>query len=503
MSRKTSALTGWFAKKLEMNSLGKHLAATILAVTLNVAIAYAADLPKVQVSDNHRFLVKKDGTPLVWIGDTLWDWYELKPSELDEYLNKRVAQGFTVIQTQIAAYGKANYNGHWCFGGPKHKDITKPQEEYWRYGDLWLEKIEEHGMYAAVGLSWIINYWRRWDKAGDPAARFSEDDFYNYSKWVGSRFKDRDNIIWLGLNESAYLTAPVNKIKAVCRGIRDGDTGNKPLTLHPVSGGATSEVFGDLVDFNSWQTARFLAPANLPYRRSVPGVDDKVSGADVKGTLTVWEAISADYNRLPTKPVIDLEAWYEGHLDDMPVGRTNCRATAWHCRRRAYFVIFAGSFGHTYGAEGLAYQIKGDSWKKGLYLPGGEDMGHITQLLSSPERPFLKLIPDQSLITRGQSRSYDSHKQAARASDGSYAYVYSADGSDFSVDLTKLGGKGKAIKAKWFNPRTGNYQGTGGSYDWGTSQSFDPPGSPAADNDWILVLHVSSARSSRIGDNNE
>lgn len=241
-------------------------------------------------------------------------------------------------------------------------------------------------------------------------------------------------------------------------------------------------MFGDFVDFNAWQTARLLAPTSLPYLRSV-------SSWEVDGTLTVWEAIAADYEKSPTKPVIDLEAWYEGHLDDMlGGGRNNCKATAWHCRRRAYFTIFAGSFGHTYGAEGLAYQIKGDSWKKGLYLPGGEDMGHITRLLSLPERPFLKLIPDQSLITRGQSRSYDSHKQATRASDGSYAYVYSADGSDFSVDLTRLGGEGKAIEAKWFNPRMGNYQGTGGPYNRVTRHSFDPPGSPAADNDWILVL---------------
>ncbi|MEA3224652.1 MAG: glycoside hydrolase family 140 protein [Planctomycetota bacterium] len=467
----------------------RFIAPTILAAILNVAIAHASDLPKVQVSNNHRFLVKQDGTPLVWIGDTLWDWYKLKPSELDDYLDKRASQGFTVIQTQVAAYGRANYDGHWCFGGPKHKDITKPQEAYWRYGDLWLEKIEQRGLYAAAGLSWIINHWSRYDKAGDPAKRFSETDFYNYGKWVGNRYKDRNNIIWLGLNEATYSTAPVDKIKAVCRGIRDGDSGNKMLTLHPLAGGGTSKVFGDFVDFNAWQTARFLAPANLPYYRfSVPRVDDKVSRADVKGMLTVWEVIAADYNRLPAKPVIDMEAWYEGHLDDMPVASTNCRATAWHCRRRAYFVIFAGSFGHTYGAEGLAYQIKGDSWKQGLRLPGGEDMGHITRLLSSPERPFLKLIPDQSLITRGQSRSYDSHKQAARASDGIYAYVYSADGSNFSVDLTRLGSKGKAIEAKWFNPRTGMYQEAGGPYDRATSQSFDPPGSPAADNDWILVL---------------
>lgn len=460
----------------------------ILSVCLFFFVAgnvYSNELSRLRVSNNKRFLVKEDGTPFVWIGDTLWDWYKLTPGQLDEYLDVRASQGFTVIQTQIAAYGKANYCGHWCFGGRMHKDITQPQEEWFKYGNLWLDKIEKHGMYAAVGLSWIINHWGRYDKAGDPTKRFSEENFYNYGKWVGHRFKDCDHIVWLGLNESTYLTAPENKIKAVCRGIRDGDTGNKLLTLHPLAGSHTSDMFGDILDFNSWQTARFLAPANLPYLHSIPGVDDKISGANVKGAFTVWEAIADDYNRTPAKPVIDLEAWYEGSLDDMPVGQTNTMATAWHCRRRAYFVIFAGSFGHTYGAGGLACGIRGESWKKGLHLSGGEDMGHIARFLSSPDRPFLKLIPDQDLITAGQSRSYDSHKQAARASDGSYAYVYSADGSNFSVDLSKLSGE---IRAQWFDPRQGVYQTITDDPNRTENQAFNPPGKPQAGNDWVLVL---------------
>jgi hypothetical protein len=247
-------------------------------------------------------------------------------------------------------------------------------------------------------------------------------------------------------------------------------------------------VFADYLDFNSWQTARFLAPRNLPYRFRIPGVDDRMSGADVQGTFTVWEAIAADYNRTPIRPVIDLEAWYEGHLDDMPVLSTGTWATAWHCRRRAYFVIFAGSFGHSYGAQGLAYQIKGDSWKQGLHLPGGEDIGHIAQLLSSSERPFLKLVPDQGLITAGQSNSYDAHKQAARAFDGSYAYVYSVDGSDFSLDLSNLRGE---IRAQWFDPRQGVYHTISDDLDRRANHVFAPPGKSQAGNDWVLVLSAS------------
>ena len=469
-------------------SHGKYLQGAACLFLIAVGSAAGGELPKLRVSDNQRFLVRDDGTAFVWIGDTIWDFHQLTPEQLDEYLDVRASQGYTVIQTQIASYGRNNYRGDWCFGAPMHKDITQPQEAWFQHADVWLEKIEQRGLYAALGLSWIINHWSRYDKAGDPAKRFSEGEFYNYGKWIGNRYKDRSNIIWLGLNESTYVTTLVNKVNAVCRGIRDGDTGNKLLTLHPLAGSRTSDMFGDIVDFNSWQTARCLAPANLPYRFSIPGVDDKVSGADVKGTFTVWEAIADDYNRTPTKPVIDLEAWYEGALDDMPVGRTDSRATAWHCRQRAYFVIFAGSFGHTYGADSLAWQIKGDGWRKGLYLPGGEDMGHIARLLGAPQRPFLKLIPDQGLITVGQSQSYDSHKQAARGSDGSYAYVYSADGSAFSVDLSRLGTGVAKVSAQWFDPREGTYQAAIGPYNRVIGQAFDPPGVPAADNDWILVL---------------
>jgi hypothetical protein len=469
----------------------KYLQVAACLLLIAGGSADCGQLSKLRVSNNQRFLVKDDGTAFVWIGDTIWDFHQLTPAQLDEYLDVRASQGYTVIQTQIAAYGRKNYREDWCFGGPMHKDITLPQDAWFQHADVWLDKIEQRGLYAALGLSWIINHWSRYDKAGDPTKRFSEEDFYDYGKWIGNRYKERSNIIWLGLNEATYVTTPVNKVNAVCRGIRDGDTGNKLLTLHPLAGSRTSDMFGGIVDFNSWQTARFQAPANLPYLFSIPGVDDKVSGADVKGTFTVWEAIADDYNRTPAKPVIDLEAWYEGALDDMPVGRTNTRATAWHCRQRAYFVILAGSFGHTYGANSLAWQIKGDDWRKGLFLPGGKHMGYLAKLLGTPQRPFLKLVPDQGLITAGQSPSYDSHKQAARASDGSYAYVYSANGSAFSVDLSRLGSDRTKIAAQWFDPREATWLAAGGPYDRVPNQRFTPPGSPAADNDWVLVLSAS------------
>lgn len=448
------------------------LISTILVAILTAAGAHAAGLPKIKVSGDRRFLVTENSAPLIWIGDTLWNWYKLTPAELDEYLDKRVAQGYTVIQLQVAAQGRATPDGRWCFGGADNKDITTPQEPFWRYSDEFLQKIEDRGLYAAVGLSWIVNYWN------NHGERYSTSDLYNYGKWVGARYRDRNNIIWLSINEATAPGVPKEKIEAVVDGLRDGDTGRKILTLHPLAGTRTSDRYHDLVDFNSWQTARFMAPRGLPFAPDAWG--------GVPGTLTVWEAIAEDYNRRPVKPVIDLEAWYEGAPNDIENGKHV--ATAWHCRRRAYFTIFAGAFGHTYGAHEL-WRVE-PNWRQALAYPGGDDMGHLRKLLDSQARPFLKLVPDQALITAGQSQSYDSHKQAARASDGSYAYVYSADGSGFSVNLAKLGGEGDKIAAQWFDPREGTYRETTGPHDRATSQVFVPPGSPAPGNDWVLVLHV-------------
>jgi hypothetical protein len=45
-----------------------------VACLLLIAVSGADgdQLPKLRVSDNQRFLVKDDGTPFVWIGDTFW-----------------------------------------------------------------------------------------------------------------------------------------------------------------------------------------------------------------------------------------------------------------------------------------------------------------------------------------------------------------------------------------------------------------------------------------------
>ena len=57
-----------------------------------------------RVSDNKRYLVRADGTPFFYLGDTAWElFHRLNREEAERYLKRRAKQGFTVIQAVVLA----------------------------------------------------------------------------------------------------------------------------------------------------------------------------------------------------------------------------------------------------------------------------------------------------------------------------------------------------------------------------------------------------------------
>ena len=62
-------------------------------------------------------------------------------------------------------------------------------------------------------------------------------------------------------------------------------------------------------------------------------------------------SIAADYRLSPTKPVLDGEPFYEDTPDGVWVYRSTnrLRGDAAVVRRKAYWAVFAGVCGHTYG----------------------------------------------------------------------------------------------------------------------------------------------------------
>lgn len=462
-------------------------------------------MSKLRIGGNGRHLAYADGTPFIWLGDTIWCWTAYTAAEQDEYLAVRAAQGYTVLQTRLIrndAYYRDDYGCPFFTPDdmalpyapaskgrrPFELAACRPNEAYWRRTDEWLQKIAAHGLYAAPVLFW-----------GDAPSlkRIGEAQMYELARWVGARYRDYDNIVWLTLGEGTDGRVPAEKVLPAVRGLRDGDTGGKLLSIHACTRTTTSALYWDELDFHTWQTSQWCAPSFLP--------DPQVNWQREQGNgnWRVWEAIAADCGRTPPKPVLDSEAWYEDAPLDPPPRYPSyrsafgsfgqgCGAQAYHVRRRAYFTVLAGACGHTYGANPVwshgttfAKDGPGVTWRTALQFPGGRHMGHLKRLLAA--RPFDLLVPDQALVTVGQSDEYDGHVQAARASDGRYAYVYVADGHPIGVDLTGL--RGDRRSASWFDPRTGEYAPVA-NVENSPAARFDPPGTPGLDNDWVLVVEA-------------
>ena len=112
------------------------------------------------------------------------------------------------------------------------------------------------------------------------------------------------------------------------------------------------------------------------------------------------------------KPVIDGEPIYE----EIPHGLHDENELLWKdydVRRYAYWSVFAGSFGHTYGHNSIMQFIKPGvggaygakkPWYDALNDPGYNQMKYLkTWMLTFP---FFERIPDQSVMGKNGER-YD------------------------------------------------------------------------------------------------
>lgn len=122
-------------------------------------------------------------------------------------------------------------------------------------------------------------------------------------------------------------------------------------------------------------------------------------------------------------------------------------------------------------------------WQEAMELPGAKQMAFVRKLMES--HPMLDRVPDQSLIVENNYFPAD-RIQATRGKD--YAFVYTASGKTFTVNLGKI--TGNQIIATWFDPRTGKVT-EAGKLDNKGIKAFTPP-TQGQGQDWVLILDDSS-----------
>jgi len=93
--------------KADLKARTKHFARMAALAPLLLAASWpglAESLPRLKVSDNHRFLVTESGQPFFWLGGTAWElFHRLGREGVEKYLADRAKKGFTVIQAVVLA----------------------------------------------------------------------------------------------------------------------------------------------------------------------------------------------------------------------------------------------------------------------------------------------------------------------------------------------------------------------------------------------------------------
>jgi hypothetical protein len=456
--------------------------ATLLALGLSAAHAEERKLPKLKVSENKRFLVTEDGKPFFWLGDTAWELFHRQTrEEADRYLEKRAAQGFTVIQ----AVAIAEFDGHKepnAYGDLPLTDLDPARpavkegadNDYWDHVDYIVNKANALGLYIGFLPTWG-RYWH--DKVKDGKPLFTKENAEINGEWLGKRYKDK-RLIWiLGGDRAVENDEQKEILRAMARGLRKGDGGSHLMTLHPNGGGGSSKWFheDEWLDFNMRQNGH---------------------GAEYTDR---YSQTRADYDRKPIKPVIDGEPLYEGH----PLAfnaKALSHSVAADVRRPLYWDLFSGACGHTYGHHSVWQFWKPGrtpvndpllAWTEAIDEPGAVQMRHGRRLIES--RPFLTREPDDSVIVTDRvATSVPGAGRyrfvATRDSSGSYAMVYVPIGRSFKVRMDKI--SGAKVKAWWFDPRTGKAALIGEFPNTG-EREFVPPNKGEL-LDWVLVLDDAS-----------
>ena len=454
-----------------------------------VSLATALTLPfeaaslRLRVSENKRFLVREDGSPFFYLGDTAWElFHRLSRTEAERYLANRAKKQFTVIQAvalaELDGLGDPNANGHRPLinNDPTTPDVKEGDaNDYWDDVDYVVKKAESHGLI----IGFLPTWGDKWNlRRGAGPEVFTPRTAGVYGEWLGKRYAASSNIIWiLGGDRPVESDANKEVIRAMARGLRRGDGGAHLMTLHPNGGQGSSQWFhdDDWLDFNMRQNGH------------VPEFNPR------------YEATRADYERTPIKPVLDGEPIYEDHPISFRAKDLG-HSVAADVRRPLYWDLFSGAFGHTYGHHSVWQMWQPGRkpvnnplmpWHEALDQPGAAQMQHGRRLMES--RPFLTRIPDDSVIVpedpptsvpgAGQKRFV-----ATRDATGSYAMVYAPVGRSFRVHMNKV--TGGRIRAWWFSPRTG--EGTLiGEFAGSGERQFTPP-DKGENLDWVLVLDDAS-----------
>lgn len=421
----------------------------IAAAALVVAFVGTANAAKVLkpwqngrlcVSENHRFLVHENGRPFFWLGNTAWLLPErLTRDEADFFLNHDREAGFNVEQVQVLN-GTPSFNIYGQRGNDADFDFKNASRPgvygYWEHLDYIVEAAERNGIYIAMDCIW-----------GSQLKILDAKKAAALGTFLGRRYRDKPNIIWM-IGGDVRGDRGTEVWDALARAIKKEDK-NHIMTFHPRGRTTSAWWFNDRewLDFNMFQSG---------HRRYGQRNGDGDYTIKDNTEEDNWRYVEMSTAKEPLRPVLDGEPSYE----DIPQGLHGLTEPRWQAsdvRRYAYWSVFAGSCGHTYGHNSVmqfyrqgvnaAYGAN-KPWWEAVKDPGYNQMKYLKWLILT--FPFTERVADQSVINGPEGERYD-RLSATRGED--FLLIYNYSGRPMQIDLTRISGAEK--DAWWMNPADG------------------------------------------------
>jgi hypothetical protein len=339
--------------------------------------------------------------------------------------------------------------------------------DYWDHVQFIIDEANKRAMYMALVTVWGSNV-----KNGKVNMTNAEA----YAKFLAERFKNKSNIIWVDGGDIPGNEG-MDVWKKIATTIKKYDDKHL-MTFHPRGRYSSSDWFHN----ESWLDFNMFQSGHKNYTQDTSSKEKNHYGEDN------WKFVNVDYNKQPVKPTLDGEPSYE----NIPHGLHDSlekRWTAADIRRYAYWSVFAGGAGFTYGENAIMqYHKNGENggsfgvnqdWNETINAPGATQMQFLKKLML--DRSYFDRVPAQDLIINNGEK----YEGIIATKGNNYAMFYVYNGREFKVAIDKLGFK--PSKASWFDPRNGEKMMIVIGESTATA-SFDPPGENENGNDWVLIL---------------
>jgi Protein of unknown function (DUF4038)/Putative collagen-binding domain of a collagenase len=405
----------------------------------------------VAVSADKRYLVDEDGNPWMMNGDSPQCMpANLSVADMEYWFANRAGHGFNSAWVNLICgkytHGRGDastYDGIKPF--TTDDDVATPNPEYWARMDTMVDLAKKYGITLVLDPAETGTFIDMLTKNGVEKDRA-------YGRFLGERFKDDVNIIWMSGNDYLDWKRWDKYVAPVAQGIRDADP-KKLQTVEleaPKSTSLEDPVWRPLIDLNA---AYSYTPT--------------------------YEIVRRAYGEKPMMPTFMVEANYEFENND-----GGPKTSDLSLRRQEWWTMTSGATGQLYGNK-YTWGFQDDDWKKHFDTPAVDQYRLMADFFL--QRAWQDLVPDldNHFLVKGAGQPTDQgdvlendYATAAVTPDGTLAVVYIPTARTVEVDTSKLA---QGVKATWFDPSNGSSRPAAAPYT-------TPGKNAVGEEDWVLVF---------------